>query len=59
MKLVSTLLLLTASLYGYALKTSAIELSDVSNALYQMDMAVLSAKYNILMAGESVKKLGE
>ena len=40
-------------------QTSAIELSDVSSALYQMDMAVLSAKYNILMAGESVKKLGE
>ena len=40
-------------------QTSAIELSDVSGALYQMDMAVLSAKYNILMAKESVKKLGE
>ena len=40
-------------------QTSAIELSDVSGALYQMDMAVLSAKYNILMAAESVKKLGE
>lgn len=40
-------------------QTSAIELSDVSSALYQMDMAVLSAKYNILMAAESVKKLGE
>ena len=40
-------------------QTSAIELSDVSSALYQMDMALLSAKYNILMAGESVKKLGE
>ena len=40
-------------------QTSAIELSDVSGALYQMDMALLSAKYNILMAGESVKKLGE
>ena len=40
-------------------QTSAIELSDVSSALYQMDMAVLNAKYNILMAGESVKKLGE
>ncbi len=40
-------------------QTSAIELSDVSSALYQMDMAVLSAKYNILMAKESVKKLGE
>lgn len=40
-------------------QTSAVELSDVSGALYQMDMAVLSAKYNILMAAESVKKLGE
>ena len=40
-------------------QTSAIELSDVSSALYQMDMAVLNAKYNILMAAESVKKLGE
>ena len=40
-------------------QTSAIELSDVSNALYQMDMAVLNAKYNILMSKESVKKLGE
>jgi outer membrane protein TolC len=40
-------------------QTSAIELSDVSGALYRMDMAVISAKYNILMAGESVKKLGE
>lgn len=40
-------------------QTSAIELSDVSGALYQMDMAVLSAKYNILMAKESVRKLGE
>lgn len=40
-------------------QTSAIELSDVSGALYQMDMAVLNAKYNILMAKESIKKLGE
>lgn len=40
-------------------QTSAIELSDVSSALYRMDRAVLNAKYNILMAGESVKKLGE
>ena len=40
-------------------QTSAIELSDVSSALYQMDMALLNAKYNILMARESVKKLGE
>ena len=40
-------------------QTSAIELADVSSALYQMDMAVLNAKYNILMSAESVKKLGE
>ena len=40
-------------------QTSAIELSDVSGALYHMDMALVNAKYNILMAGESVKKLGE
>lgn len=40
-------------------QTSAVELSDVSSALYQMDVALLNAKYNILMAGESVKKLGE
>ena len=40
-------------------QTSAIELSDVSSALYRMDMAVINAKYNILMANESVKKLGE
>ncbi len=40
-------------------QTSAIELSDVSSALYQMDMAVLNAKYNILMSEQTVKKLGE
>ena len=40
-------------------QTSAVELSDVSGALYQMDIAVLNAKYNILMSAESVKKLGE
>ena len=40
-------------------QTSAIELSDVSGALYQTDMAVINAKYNILMSKESVKKLGE
>ena len=40
-------------------QTSAVELSDVSSALYQMDMALISAKYNILMSAESVKKLGE
>lgn len=40
-------------------QTSAVELSDVSSALYQMDTAVLNAKYNILMAEQTVKKLGE
>ena len=40
-------------------QTSAIELSDVSGALYHMDLALLNAKYNIVMAKESVKKLGE
>ena len=40
-------------------QTSAVELSDVSTALYQMDMALVNAKYNILMSAESVKKLGE
>ena len=40
-------------------QTSAVELSDVSGALYQMDMALLNAKYNIVMSKESVKKLGE
>ena len=40
-------------------QTSAVELADVSGALYQMDMALLNAKYNILMSAESVKKLGE
>ena len=40
-------------------QTSAVELADVSSALFQTDMAVLNAKYNILMSKESVKKLGE
>lgn len=40
-------------------QTSAVELSDVSSSLYQMDLALLNAKYNILMSKESVKKLGE
>lgn len=40
-------------------QTSAVELSDVSSALYQMDLALLNAKYNILMSAESVKKIGE
>ncbi|HNY25639.1 MAG TPA: TolC family protein [Alphaproteobacteria bacterium] len=40
-------------------QTSAVELSDVSAALSQLDMAVLNAKYNILMSAETIKKLGE
>ncbi len=40
-------------------QTSAIELAEVSAGLYQLDMALLNAKYNILMSAEAVKKLGE
>lgn len=40
-------------------QTSAIELAEVSAGLYQLDMALLNAKYNILMAAQTVKKLGE
>jgi len=40
-------------------QTSAIELSEVSAGLYQLDMALLNAKYKILMSAEQVKKLGE
>lgn len=40
-------------------QTSAIELAETSAGLYQLDMALLNAKYNILMSAESVKKLGE
>lgn len=40
-------------------QTSAIELAEASAGLYQLDMALLNAKYNILMSAESVKKLGE
>ena len=40
-------------------QTSAVELAEVSAGLYQLDMALLDAKYNILMSAESVKKLGE
>ncbi len=38
-------------------QTSAVELAEVSAGLYQLDMALLNAKYNILMSAESVKKL--
>lgn len=40
-------------------QTSAVELAEVSSGLYQLDMALLNAKYKILMAEQSVKKLGE
>jgi outer membrane protein TolC len=38
-------------------QTSAVELSDVSASLAQLDMAVLNAKFNILMSEEQIKKL--
>jgi outer membrane protein TolC len=56
---------LAARAYGFsrdrfaAGQTSAVELADVSAGLYQLDMALLNAKYKILMSAESVKKLGE
>ena len=56
---------LAARAYGFsrdrfaAGQTSAVELADVSAGLYQLDMALLNAKYKILMSEESVKKLGE
>ena len=40
-------------------QTSAVELADVSAGLYQLDIALVRTKYNILMSAESVKKLGE
>lgn len=40
-------------------QTSAVELAEVSAGLYQLDIALLNAKYNILMSAESIKKLGE
>ena len=40
-------------------QTSAVELAEVASGLYQLDMALLNAKYRILMSAESVKKLGE
>ena len=56
---------LAAKAYGFSQdrfasgQTSAVELADVSSGLYQLDMALLNAKYKILMSAESVKKLGE
>ncbi len=40
-------------------QTSAVELAEVASGLYQLDMALLNAKYKLLMAQESIKKLGE
>ncbi len=40
-------------------QTSAVELADVSAGLYQLDMALLNAKYKILMSAASVEKIGE
>lgn len=40
-------------------QTSAVELAEVSSGLYQLDMALLNAKYKILMSAETVKKLGD
>ncbi|MBD5400278.1 TolC family protein [bacterium] len=40
-------------------QTSALELAEASAGLYQLDIALLNAKYNILMSAESIKKLGE
>jgi len=39
-------------------QTSAIELAEASAGLYQLDIALLNAKYNILMSAEAIKKLG-
>jgi outer membrane protein len=39
-------------------QTSAVELADVQAAVAQMDMAVVNAKFNILMAEASVERLG-
>jgi len=56
---------LAARAYGFsqqrfiAGQTSAIELAEVSSGLYQLDMALLNSKYKILMAAESVKKIGD
>ncbi|MDR0967416.1 MAG: TolC family protein [Rickettsiales bacterium] len=55
---------LAARAYGYsrdrfaAGQTSAVELAQTSAALYQMDMAVLNAKYNLMQTMSEIKKLG-
>ena len=40
-------------------QTSAVELAEVASGLYQLDIGLLNAKYKLLMAQESIKKLGE
>lgn len=51
--------------YGYSCdrfsagQTSAVELSEVSAALSQMDMALINAKYNLIMSKEQIKKLNK
>ncbi|MDR0741446.1 MAG: TolC family protein [Rickettsiales bacterium] len=40
-------------------QTSAVELAEVSAALSGVDMALLNAKYNILMSWESIRKLND
>lgn len=40
-------------------QTSAVELSDASNVLDQMSMALLKAKYDLLMSKETINKLGD
>ncbi len=40
-------------------QTSAVELAEVASGLYQLDIGLLNAKYKLLMAKESIKKLGE
>ncbi len=40
-------------------QTSAVELSEVSTALSQMDIQLLSAKYNLIMSAAEIKKLGQ
>ncbi|NMA32722.1 MAG: TolC family protein [Alphaproteobacteria bacterium] len=51
--------------YGYsrdrfaAGQTSAVELAEVSSALSQADMAVLNAKYNLVISQEQIKKLNK
>ena len=56
---------LAAKAYGFsqqrfvAGQTSAIELAEVASGLYQLDMALLNAKYKILMSAAMIEKIGE